>query len=83
MTEPIEISQDILDKLLRPSTATLTTVLNKKGFWNTFMRGVTPLNPEMNVHGPLTGGCTPMVGSAFTFKKNQGRGEHCGHVSAA
>jgi regulator of RNase E activity RraA len=43
--------------LARPSTATFTTVLAKRGLWNTFMTGVKPLAPEMR-----------MVGQAFTLR---------------
>lgn len=57
MNEHTPISKDILDQLLIPSTATLTTVLNKHGLWNTFMRGVSPLKPGMK-----------MAGSAFTMR---------------
>jgi regulator of RNase E activity RraA len=57
MTDPIEVTQETLDKLLRPSTATLTSVLNHQGLWNTFMRGVSPLKPGMK-----------MAGSAFTLR---------------
>jgi regulator of RNase E activity RraA len=48
----IDIAQEILDLLLIPSTATLTTVLNHKGLWNTFMHGVRPLKPGMKLVGP-------------------------------
>ena len=48
----IPISQEILELLLIPSTATLTSVLNKKGLWNTFMHGVAPLKPGMKMVGP-------------------------------
>lgn len=52
MTNNSPISQDTLNKLLVPSTATLTSVLNKHGLWNTFMRGVAPLKPGMKMAGP-------------------------------
>jgi regulator of RNase E activity RraA len=56
-TDSIPISQEVLDSLSIPSTATLTTVLNKKGLWNTFMHNVTPLKPGMK-----------LVGAAFTMR---------------
>ena len=46
------VSQETLDQLLIPSTATLTSVLNKQGLWNTFMHGVVPLKPGMKMAGP-------------------------------
>ena len=52
MSNPEPISQNVIDQLLIPSTATLTSVLNKHGFWNTFMRGVSPLKPGMKMAGP-------------------------------
>ena len=57
MTDTIDISQHTLHALRIPSTATLTSVLNKKGLWNTFMHGVQPLKPGMK-----------MVGLAFTMR---------------
>jgi len=48
----VALSQDLLDLLLVPSTATLTTVLNKKGLWNTFIRRVRPLKAGMKMAGP-------------------------------
>ena len=57
MTNNPPIPQDTLNKLLVPSTATLTSVLNKHGLWNTFMRGVAPLKPGMK-----------MAGAAFTMR---------------
>jgi regulator of RNase E activity RraA len=52
MADQLPVSQDILDQLLIPSTATLTSALNKLGFWNTFMRGVAPLKSGMKMAGP-------------------------------
>lgn len=52
MTDLPPISQNIIDQLLIPSTATLTSVLNKRGLWNTFMHGVRPLKPDMKMAGP-------------------------------
>jgi regulator of RNase E activity RraA len=48
----IEISQDVLDKLLIPSTATLTAQLSRLGLWNTFMHDVRPLKLDMKMAGP-------------------------------
>ena len=56
MSKPV-ISQDVLDSLLIPSTATLTAQLSSLGLWHTFMHEVSPLQ---------TG--TKMVGSAFTLR---------------
>jgi len=47
-----KVSQDVLDQLLIPSTATLTSALKKQGLGNTFMHGVTPLKPGMKLAGP-------------------------------
>ncbi len=47
-----KISQDILDQLLIPSTATLTSALKKHGLNNTFMHGVAPLKDGMKMAGP-------------------------------
>jgi regulator of RNase E activity RraA len=47
-----KVSQDVLDQLLIPSTATLTSALKKNGLGNTFMHGVTPLKPGMKLAGP-------------------------------
>jgi regulator of RNase E activity RraA len=57
MTESHPISDRTWELLTKPSTATLTTVLAKKGFWNTFVTGATPLNPSRR-----------MVGQAFTLR---------------
>jgi regulator of RNase E activity RraA len=51
------ISAETLELLRLPSTATLTTVLNRHGLWNTFMREVRPLRPDLR-----------LVGSAFTLR---------------
>mgnify|MGYP003993182307 CR=1 FL=1 len=37
MSEEITVTQETLDKLMVPSTATLTSALNKRGLWNIFM----------------------------------------------
>ena len=52
MADDITISQETLDQLKVPSTATLTSILNKHGLWNTFMYGVAPLAPGMKMAGP-------------------------------
>lgn len=57
MTELVEISERTWNLLPLPSTATFTTVLAKKGFWNTFVTGAAPLNPQLS-----------MVGQAFTLR---------------
>ena len=53
----IDVSQEVLDQLLIPSTATLTAQLSGLGLWNTFMHDVRPLKPGMK-----------MAGSAFTLR---------------
>lgn len=57
MTEQASISDRTWDLLTKPSTATLTTVLAKKGFWNTFVTGAAPLDPAFR-----------MVGQAYTLR---------------
>lgn len=57
MAEQISISAEIWELLKIPSTATLTTVLAKMGFWNTFLTGVQPLAIG-----------TRMAGRAFTLR---------------
>jgi len=52
MSNEAPVSQDTLDKLMIPSTASLTSALNKRGLWNTFMRDVAPLKPGMKMAGP-------------------------------
>ncbi len=47
-----------LERLAKVSTATLTTVLFKLGFRNTFLQGLRPLNPQ----------AVPMVGPAYTLR---------------
>ncbi|MCP1199580.1 ribonuclease activity regulator RraA [Notoacmeibacter sp. MSK16QG-6] len=46
MTEEIEITKDILDKLRGSSTATVTTQLFKLGYRQQFLVGVEALNPK-------------------------------------
>lgn len=57
MPEQITISDETWDLLKTPSTATLTTVLAKKGLWNTFLTGVQPLAAGQR-----------MAGRAFTLR---------------
>jgi len=57
MPEQITISAETWDLLKTPSTATLTTVLAKKGLWNTFLTGVKPLAAGQR-----------MAGRAFTLR---------------
>ncbi len=57
MPEVQPISNETWDLLKAPSTATLTTVLAKKGLWNTFLTGVKPLGPN-----------SKMAGRAFTLR---------------
>lgn len=52
MSEEIPVTQETLDKLMIPSTATLTSALNKRGLWNIFMDNVNPLKPGMKMAGP-------------------------------
>lgn len=52
MPEETPVSQDTLEQLKVPSTATLTSILNGHGLWNTFMYGVAPLDPGMKMAGP-------------------------------
>lgn len=51
------IAPEIFEMLRIPSTATLTTVLAKRGLRNTFMTGVRPLVPKSR-----------LVGQAFTLR---------------
>jgi len=57
MPEQITITAETWELLKTPSTATLTTVLAKRGLWNTFLTGVKPL---------ATG--RRMAGRAFTLR---------------
>ena len=47
-----KISEEIIQLLLIPSTATLTSVLRGHGVTNTFMHGVAPLEKGMKMAGP-------------------------------
>src|SRR5690348_8271688 len=51
-------SEETRNKLLGVSTATLTTVLFKRGLRNTFISGLRPLNPE----------ASRMAGPAYTLR---------------
>ena len=57
MPEP-HFPEEIRAKLLTVSTATLTTVLFKRGFRNTFIGGIHPLNPQ----------AARMAGPAYTLR---------------
>ena len=50
--------QDIVHTLFSVSTATITTILLKKGLRNVWLRGCRPLRP----------GASPVVGPAFTLR---------------
>lgn len=45
------LAPDVLDKLRQVPTATLATQLFKAGFRNTYLAGVTPLNPHVRMAG--------------------------------
>ena len=47
-----DISNDTLNKLMQPSTATLTSVLKANGLANTYMQGVEPLKQGTKMAGP-------------------------------
>src|SRR5689334_7281193 len=53
-----DFSEEARQKLLSVSTATLTTVLFKRGLRNTFIGGIAPLNPA----------ACRMVGPAYTLR---------------
>ena len=57
MSDYEPIREETWELLKKPSTATLTTVLSKRGLWNTFITGAKPLNPKLR-----------MVGQAFTLR---------------
>lgn len=46
------ISNDVIQQLLIPSTATLTTALKQFGLSRSYMHGVAPLRPDMKMAGP-------------------------------
>ena len=45
------VAPEVLDKLRQVPTATLATQLFKAGFRNTYLAGVTPLNPHVRMAG--------------------------------
>lgn len=49
---PATVSRETLDRLLIPSTATLTSVLRNLGITHSFMHRVRPLKPNMKMAGP-------------------------------
>jgi regulator of RNase E activity RraA len=53
-----KLSHEAREKLKNVSTATLTTVLFKRGLRNTYIQGIRPLNPST----------PPMVGEAYTLR---------------
>ncbi len=57
MDEMTQVTQETLDRLRVPSTATLTSVLKGHGLGNTFLHEVAPLRPE-----------TSLAGRAFTLR---------------
>jgi regulator of RNase E activity RraA len=52
MSDEVAVSQETLNQLMVPSTATLTSILNKHGLWNTFMYNIAPLKPGTKMAGP-------------------------------
>ena len=57
-TEPLELDAQVVHALSGVSTATLTTVLLKKGLRNVWLRGTRPLTPDQ----------PRLVGRAFTLR---------------
>lgn len=57
--DPLDLERELVQALQRVTTATLTTVLLKKGLRNVWVRGARPLGPRD--HGRL-------VGRAFTLR---------------
>jgi regulator of RNase E activity RraA len=53
----VELSPEAIEALLHASTATLSTQLLRRGFRNTFIRGLVPTRPELR-----------LVGYAFTLR---------------
>jgi regulator of RNase E activity RraA len=49
--KPAPVTSQVLEKLKRISTATLTSQLFKLGFRNTYLTGVRPLNPALRMAG--------------------------------
>jgi len=56
--DPLPLDKSVIDALTGVTTATLTTVLLKKGLRNVWMRGTRPLRPEQ----------PRVVGRAFTLR---------------
>ena len=56
--DPLPLDKSVIDALMGVTTATLTTVLLKKGLRNVWMRGTRPLRPEQ----------PRVVGRAFTLR---------------
>jgi regulator of RNase E activity RraA len=54
----MSLSDKARAQLKKVSTATLTTVLFKRGLRNTYIQGIAPLNPD----------APPMVGEAYTLR---------------
>jgi regulator of RNase E activity RraA len=50
-TRTVELSGDALAKLRRVSTATLTSQLLRRGYRNTFIRGLIPMRPDLRLAG--------------------------------
>ena len=46
------ISNEVIQQLLIPSTATLTSTLKQLGLSRSYMHGVAPLHPDMKMAGP-------------------------------
>ena len=57
MSEPVKIDEKTRQLFHSASTATIATVLAKRGLWNQFVTGAVPLSPELR-----------MVGQAFTLR---------------
>jgi len=49
--QPAPIAAEVLDHLRQVPTATLATQLFKLGFRNTYLAGVTPINPRLRMAG--------------------------------
>lgn len=49
--KPVPIAPEVLERLRKVPTATLATQLFKLGFRNTYLAGVTPINPHVRMAG--------------------------------
>jgi regulator of RNase E activity RraA len=58
MADPIDITPELLDRLARVSSGSLTTELFRKGLRQCFLVGLKPLNPA----------CARFAGEAFTMR---------------